>query len=307
MLDVSKAIDLLLGGAAPERLEEIRALWGDGEERAFLSDRTGFLLQAGFGTVQVNEIALRQLWILAYAFSRAAESYALPLLCLAKAQLPLNEELLAGIPDQAIGDAAFDEALSAVAALAEAQSIDEVPLPTGVPIPAPGVRSGDVAVQAGFDLACMAAAYSFLHEVRHVLLAKTDEETREPIEEEIECDRFAREIMLGRIDEYARDHQADPGAVAAKRSLGILFAKLSIVALTPPLQRLGSETHPPVRERIRLALDSAREPAPDWFWLAAAGASAALTRALAVREGNRLEPVPFHQFRDLAHVLLQKL
>ncbi|MCD2176094.1 phage exclusion protein Lit family protein [Rhizobium sp. C4] len=307
MLDVSKAIDLLLGGAAPERLEEIKALWGDADERAFLSDRTGFLLQAGFGVVQVNEIALRQLWILTYAFSRAADFYALPLLHLAKAQLPFDEGLLAGIPDQAVGDAAFDEALSAVAALAEALSIDEVPLPAGVPIPASGVRSGGVAEQAGFDLACMAAAYTFLHEVRHVLLAKADGETLAPVEEEIECDRFARDMMLGRVDEYARDHQTDPAAVAAKRSLGILFAKLSIVAITPPSQRLGSETHPPVRDRIRSAVDAAPDPAPDWFWLAAAGAAAALTRGLAVREGNQLEPVPFHQFSDLARVLLHKL
>lgn len=307
MLDISKAIDLLLGGAAPERIEEIKALWGDGDERAFLSDRTGFLLQAGFGVVQVNEIALRQFWILAYAFSRAAEFYAFPLLHLAKAQLPFDQKLLAKIPDQAVGDAAFDEALCAVAVLAEAPSVDNVPLPAGVPVPAFGVRSGDVVEQAGFDLACMAAAYAFLHEVRHVLLAEADGEMLAPINEEIECDRFAREMMLSRVDEYAHKHQADPAAVAAKRALGILFAKLSIVAITPPSQRLGSETHPPVRDRIRSALDAVPDSAPDWFWLAAAGAVAALTRALAVREGKHLDPVSFFQFRDLAYRLLQKL
>lgn len=307
MLDISNAIDMLLGGAAPERLQEIKALWGDGDERAFLSDQAGFLLHAGFEVVQVNEISLRQIWILSYAFSRAADLHAVPLLFLAEAQLPFDQERLAAIPGNTAGDAAFDEALNAVAALAEALSIDEVPLPAGIPIPAPGVRSGNIAEQAGFDLACMAAAYVFLHEVRHVLLAKAGGEMLAPVEEEIECDRFARDVMLGRVDKYALDHQVDPAAVAAKRSLGILFAMLCIAAITPPSRRPGSETHPPVRDRIRSALDAAPDPAPDWFWLTAAGAAAALTRALAVREGNQLDPVPFHQFKDLTRVLLRAL
>jgi hypothetical protein len=307
MLDVSKAIDLLFGGAAPERLEEINLHWGNGNERAFLSDRAGFLLEAGFGVVQVNEIALRQIWILAYALSRAADFYAWPLLSLAKAQLPFDLKLLAEIPDQGDGDAAFDQALDAVAALAEARSVDDVPLPAGIPVPAPGVRSGGVANQAGFDLACMASAYVFLHEVRHILLAQEEGVSLAPVEEEVECDRFARSMMLDEVDQYARTHQADPAAVAAKRLLGILFAKLAILAITPVAERQGSKSHPPVRDRIRSALDAAPDPAPDWFWVAAAGAVAALTRALAAREGHPLAPVPFAQFRDLAHTLLHKL
>ncbi|WP_437871001.1 phage exclusion protein Lit family protein [Methylorubrum extorquens] len=307
MLDVSKAIDLLFGGAAPERLEEINVLWGDGNERAFLSDRPGFLLEAGFEVVQVNEIALRQIWVLAYALSRAADFYAWPLLFLAKNQLPFDLKLLAEIPDQAAGDAAFDQALDAVAALAEARSVDDVPLPVGIPVPAPGVRSGGIADQAGFDLACMASAYVFLHEVRHVLLARDKGEALAPVDEEIECDRFARSMMLDGVGQYARDHQVDPAAVTAKRVIGILFAKLAILAVTPVAERQGSDTHPAVRDRIRSALDAAPDPAPDWFWVAAAGAVAALTRALAVREGHLLAPVPFPQFRDLAQTLLHKL
>lgn len=226
---------------------------------------------------------------------------------LAKPQLPFDLELLAGVPDQADGNAAFERALNAVAALAEAQSVDDVPLPVGIPLPALGVRSGDVADQAGFDLACMAAAYVFLHEIRHVLLAQAEGKTLAPVEEEIECDRFARNMMIDGAGQYARGHQFDPAAGAAKRVLGILFATLAIVAITPPAERQGSSTHPAVRERIRLALDAAPDPAPDWFWLSAAGAAAALTRALAIREGRQLAPVPFEQFRDLAHTLLHKL
>jgi hypothetical protein len=307
MLDVSKAIDLLLGGAAPERVEEITVLWGDGNERAFLSDRAGFLLNAGFGVVQVNEIALRQIWILAFALSRAADFYVWPLLHLAKAQLPFDLKLLAEIPDQANGDAAFDQALDAVAALTEAKAVDDVHLPAGIPDPAAGVRSGGVANQGGFDLACMAAAYVFLHEVRHVLLARDEGEELAPIDMEIECDRFARSMMLDEVALYAGNHQVDPVAVAAKRTLGILFAKLAITAITPVGERHGSQTHPAIRDRIRSALDAAPDPAPDWFWVIAAGAVAALTRALAAREGRSLAPAPFRQLRDLTHTLVDKM
>ena len=44
-MDVSDAIDLLFGGVVPERLGELRGLWGQNAERVRLTTSNGFLLQ----------------------------------------------------------------------------------------------------------------------------------------------------------------------------------------------------------------------------------------------------------------------
>jgi hypothetical protein len=63
MLDVSEAIDLLLEGAVPERAAELKVTWGEQSDRVRLQPGDGFMLQQGFGTIQVNELALKQVCI----------------------------------------------------------------------------------------------------------------------------------------------------------------------------------------------------------------------------------------------------
>ena len=78
-MDVSYAVDSLFGGAVPERIEELKRLWGEQEERVRLLDTPRFLLQQLYGTVQVSEIALRQIWLTGYAAWRAIDAYNVPL------------------------------------------------------------------------------------------------------------------------------------------------------------------------------------------------------------------------------------
>ncbi len=63
-MDVSIAVDTLFAGVVPERVEELKALWGRQEERVRLLEANRFLLQQLYGTVQVSELALRQIWLI---------------------------------------------------------------------------------------------------------------------------------------------------------------------------------------------------------------------------------------------------
>jgi len=66
-MDVSTAVDFLFGGVVPERTAELQALWGNNCERVRLVGSHRFILQQAFGTLQVSELALRQIWLAGYA------------------------------------------------------------------------------------------------------------------------------------------------------------------------------------------------------------------------------------------------
>jgi hypothetical protein len=54
LTDVSEAIDVLLEGVVPERVAELKATWGEQQDRVRLQDGGGFLLHQVYGTVQVS-------------------------------------------------------------------------------------------------------------------------------------------------------------------------------------------------------------------------------------------------------------
>jgi hypothetical protein len=59
--DVSKIVDPLLRGAAPERANDLIALWGAVPDRAHLTDADRFNIGAIFGVIETTEITLRAL------------------------------------------------------------------------------------------------------------------------------------------------------------------------------------------------------------------------------------------------------
>lgn len=74
-MDVSKVVDALICGAAPERAADLATLWGTGENRVRLIDAPGFSIRAGYGVIQATEITLRQIWLLSFGAWRAIEAY----------------------------------------------------------------------------------------------------------------------------------------------------------------------------------------------------------------------------------------
>lgn len=294
MLDVSEAIDNLFGGVIPERVEEVKALWGREGGRVRLTDQVGHVLGVIGGRVLVSEIALRQFWIAAFATMQAMNAYASLLPYLGGV---FDPAMLARLEGQVKADRIVDEALAAIAKLSKALEVDDVALPSGIPYPRLGCRDENVENAVGFDLACIAGAYAFLHEVRHATVGR---DALPGIEDERECDRFARSFVLDQATDWAIENRQDPTQVLAKRVMGVLVAKLGILALTPSSEWSGSQTHPAVADRLREVLAAAPDPAPPWFWPGIAAAIASFVRVLGLRAGVPLGIVIFEDPRDLA-------
>ena len=303
-MDVSSAVDTLFSGVVPEKAEALRRLWGDQENRIRLLDTPGFLLQQLFGTVQVSEIALRQIWLMGYAVWRAVEAYNVPLALAASFALPLDVAEWHRNPAQAGKDDAFDLLIEKLLQLGKTGALQQFDWPAGVPFPAEDLKITDPSLKGAFDLVCIAGAYVFAHEVRHNTFEKEGDAPAEIEEEERECDKWALALIVDDVFEYAEVNGWSPELVRAKRILGVMVANLAILFLTPR-SSWDSSGHPPVRERIRSVLDAAVDPLPEWFWTTISSALLACVRKSGINIPVRALPPTFKELSyELCELLL---
>jgi hypothetical protein len=298
-MDVSDAVDMLFAGVVPERIDELKQLWGEQEERVRLVDVPRFLLQQVYGTVQVSELALRQIWLTGYAAWRAIDAYNVPLALAAVLEQPLDIEDWHRAPSQAEKDDAFDHLFDKVLELGKADSLQSFEWPEGVPFPTEGLRITDPELKGTFDLVCIGGAYVFAHEVRHSIFEQVGDQPAYVEDEERECDRWALSLILDDASQYAISNNWPASTVRAKRLLGVLIAKLAILVLTPR-QNWDDSGHPPVRERLRMVLDAAVDPVPDWFWTTVSSMFLSFARKLGIQLPGRAFP---STFRTLSYEL----
>jgi len=307
MLDVSDAVDLLFTGVTPERVTELKSLWGEHENRVRLLPADGFLLQQlpGAGVIQVNEIALRQIWLTGYAAWDGVDAYSAVIAQLLLSNRPFDPVSLRALDKQIDRDAKFDRAVDRVRELGSHISIDDFPWPEDVPKPIVGLKIEDTTKKAVFDLVCMAGAFVFLHEIRHGLLDEVEDRPAEQIEEERECDRFARSFLTDEIPAYSAESGYPAKQVRAKRLLGVIIGLCVVLIITPRENWRGTSSHPSVRERIEAVLksDVTEEMSDTFFWSTCASMLAAFARHFGVLSG----PIPFSSFRELALQMCERL
>jgi Peptidase U49 len=297
-MDVSTAVDTLFSGVVPERIGELKAIWGDQENRVRLLETHRFLLQQLHGTVQVSEVALKQIWLTGYAAWRAVQAYNVPLALSGLYSAPLDLKAWHDVPVQVEKDAAFDLLFDKIVELGHVGNVDDFDWPSGVPYPEEGLKVDDREQKATFDLVCMAGAYVFAHEVQHSIFEKSENPPENIMDEERACDHWALSLMLDKAADYANNQGWTPSDVRAKRILGVIIAKLTILTLTPRSSWDAPGDHPPVRERLRLVLDAATDPVPDWFWISVTSMLLAFARKLGVSISPR--PLP-SSFRSLSY------
>jgi hypothetical protein len=303
-MDVSEAVDTLFAGVVPERLDELKTLWGQHEQRVRLLDTHRFLLQQLYATVQISELALRQIWLTGYAAWAAVDAFNVPLTVASTSRGRIDTKAWRRDAAFAEAEIRFARLFAAIGGIAEAESIDLFAWPEGVPYPHEGLAIEDAELKAPFDLICMAGAYVFAHEVRHNLFETEANAPPDLLEEERECDRWALALMLDEAAPFARANGWAPELVRAKRVLGVMVANLVIVALTPRESWDGPDRHPPVRERVRHVLDAALDPVPPWFWTTVASMLLGFARQSGVIVDST--PVPF-DMRELAYDLCERL
>lgn len=302
-MDVSEAVDALFAGVVPERVEEMKATWGKAD-RVRLLDVSRFLLQANFGSIQVSEKALRLIWLTGYAAWAAVDEYNVRIVCERLNEAAFDPAAWNSYPQQRQLDNEFDRLLGKVRELDSVETLEDFAWPEGVPQPVDGLRITNVEKKATYDLICMAGAFVFGHELRHALLDHDERRPDRPIDEERECDSWALALMLSGVPDYAVATNQIAEAVRAKRILGVVFAQLAIVVLTPRQHWDETDSHPAVRERLRAVLDAAVDPVPEWFWTTVSSMLAAFARRLNVLP----PPMPFPPTdRELAYALCDGL
>jgi hypothetical protein len=302
-VDVSDAIEALFGGVVPERIEKMRLESRDADWVRLL-DAPRFLLQASCGVIQVSEKALRLIWLTGYAAWSGVEAYNVRIVWERLNGAAFDPAAWSAYPQQQSRDERFDRLLAKLRDLETAASLDDFEWPDDVPVPVEGLHIGDISQKATFDLICIAGAFVFAHEFRHALLDRDGARPGRLVDEERECDRWALALLLDEIPAYAGYAKEDPTLVRAKRILGIIFAQLAILTLTPRGRWEETDEYPAVRARLRAALDAAVDPVPEWFWTTIASLLTAFARGL----GTLPPPGPFPPTdRELAYALCDAL
>lgn len=303
-MDVSDAVDLLFSGATPERLAELQADWGDHPDRVRLVGAPRFLLQQMYGVVQVNEIALKQIWLVGYAAWRAVSSYSERLTHAAYSGVNFDPVRWHQIPAQRDLDTRFDALLDKVSELGKTDPADSFQWPDDIPYPEEGLRITDVEQKGTFDLVCIAGSYVFAHEIRHGLLERDNKQPVSIFDEELECDQWALDLIIGRVSDYSHSSGYDECLVTSKRLLGIVVAQLTILTITPRHLWDASADHPPVQDRFRNVLDATPESVPGWYWLTVASMLTAFSRRHGLLGETFVCPA---DFKDLSYILCSKL
>jgi hypothetical protein len=277
MQDVSKEVDSLLEGVVPERVEELVKTWGDGPDRVRLTASAGFNIAQRYGCIQITKPFLDLMWLVGAGCWRGIQATSGLFFYIDVAGLPFCPSTMRKIAGQIELNNRFDRTIEAAKEMGRIANPLDFRWPPEIPYPQPGARLGSSEWQGTYDLIQMAGGYAFLHEIRHFQFER-DGEVIDYIDEERACDNYARGMMLDKLPDYCASSGYSEELVRAKRFMGILFAKLVILTVTPRPIWSNACSHPPVKERIATILEAAVDPMPVWFWSTVAGLLAEFAR-----------------------------
>lgn len=267
-MNENEAIQKLFEGVVPERFTEVVVIV-DKYSAQFrqIGDREGFNIDAGaFGAVQYTHRSMQQLWLFGYAGMLSLHCYATLIVLIQSSGLELNIEKVKKIPGQNQAEEDFSNIMSKVRELNNALGEEDFLWPEDIPKPEQG-RPTDDERAAVFDLSCMAAAYVFLHELRHVMFSADGDAPESPIDEEYACDNFAKDMMTSHIKKYSEQSGYPEDKVTMKRAMGIALASSFLLFATGRKNLSDSSTHPQVHGRWLCTVRTLELPENDYFWL----------------------------------------
>ena len=149
----------------------------------------------------------------------------------------------------------------------------------------------------------MATAYVFLHELKHVIFKSEANAPQDLLKKEMECDAFASEMMLSKINEYSISSGYPEDAVRMKRSMGIALGSVFLAVATPKHNLGGTTTHPAVHERWSATLGRIDLQANNFYWLY----FASLAIALLKQKEISFSSLPVTSFKQLAISAIENL
>ena len=296
-MSYQKPIENLMAATTPERGTELRSIWATyGPQFSDVNDKPGFFLEGGpYNLILFTPRTLTYLWLLGFAAQRAFYYYS---------PVPILSQWMGRFDPALIDEIAIepvDSFFRSIHEFAELEQQDDFNWPSQIPHPIDG-KPTQLADVMAFDLLCMATAYIFLHEVRHLQLKKEPPaEGLSDHEEELECDRFAQTFLLKRVPEYSAQSGYLADGVRRKRTMSIALAIFFICAITPQKAWVGTRTHPPIFARIEELFDSTTCDANDHLWIYFS------SLALAHLRNKKLRPtrISCGTFRDICIEVLK--
>jgi hypothetical protein len=269
----------LLRGVTPERDGELCRLWKEhGHAVEVVTKRGGLTMDATAERIRFDPKTIDYYWLIGFAFWKALGVYG-PALEIATLTGETLEKALVIDEERGIYEADFKQRIAIGQLLVTAKMTADASWPQDVPEPTAYRETlADVEDQATNDLVGMALAFTFFHELRHVMLRYEGGPDAPRDEEEMQCDTWARAFMTEKAAEYARANGCDYVSVAQKRAMGIALAGAVIHAMTAPHDRWGSADYPPLSERLKAMIDGHTLPETSSFWTFAACILIALLR-----------------------------
>lgn len=253
--------------SAPERERELSQLWDEYSLTIDFNrtDDSGFKLEAGFGAIRFNQRSLHSLWILGFAAQKAFQLYYpfityCQIFCFKRLpRISENDEESQRLSQEC------QLLLSSIHDLIQIEKSDDFVWPKGVPEPKDG-KPQEIDNQITFDLNCIAAAFCFLHEIRHIQFNQKCE-SHNPQEEEIQCDTYACDFLIEKIEDYSKTSGYAVRFLKNRRGMGIILAAVLALLITPSDKWLDSASHPPLIKRISNIMELLDIPDNDGCWL----------------------------------------
>lgn len=264
-MNLIDAISINISGTVPERETELKRLWNEySPQFEITSDKLGYNIQAGFGKIiTFNQRTLYQIWILGFASWCGFEAFAPPIFLSNLFGLPIEESFK--VNDQINAEENYKKSIKHVSKLNSLEELTHFDWPNDVPHPK-DFDATNFKYKAIFDLTVMSASFIFLHEIRHVQIAQESKKFN-PFEEELNCDSFALEFIIGKIDEYSKKSGYSQIKVLSKRATSIVLVIHLLLMQTPTDKWGGSSSHPALSDRIKNVLNKINLPSNDSFWL----------------------------------------
>lgn len=303
-MDTTNIVRKLFVGVVPERALEIDSIMKIyGAQFRLIGDREGFNLDAGgFSAIQYASRSTRQMWLFGYAGREALHCYGSSIVLRKSWGNTLDINEINKMPDQAREDDAFKAILDSVKKLNTAFHEDDFEWPSDIPEPEKG-RPSDAERAAVYDLTCMAIAYVFLHELKHVMFHADGNAPEDARDEEYQCDQFAKDMLISKVDQYAATNGYPEEKVRMKRMMGIALASAFILFETGKGQLAGSGSHPPINRRLLATLKDVNLLDDDWFWLYFSSLSLALLKYYSIA----IEPKVVKNYKSLCLDLIPDL
>jgi len=293
----------LMRGVVPERTAEIDGLWLKYNPAIILvNDSKKVTLKADADHIEFDAKTMDVFWMLGFGGWKAIEAYApLVIISVATGQTVIN--LIS--QDQGLGEVErnYKERRAAAQSLIDAEDTALASWPPDLPRPSANRNAvDDPQYSVAYDLTCIAAAFAFFHEFRHVMLARDKTNPLSLPEEEMACDVWAREFMTVKLESYAEAHGHSYHGVLRKRSMGLALATLILNEITPVWDHGGNRQYFSVASRLQALLDNTPLPANDHFWNFAASLLIGIIR----QKNIPLDP-PVLSAAELTRYLVEKL